>query len=248
MLTNAQEVIWQPPMLAIYPGLLILLTVASCNLLGDALQEALDPRRRSSVSGRLVKAFAAAGITPILVSCVGAVIWAMLTSRQIGAMARFALPVTLVVAVPTAIGFTLLIAVPAHYIASRLRRTSQRFYVLGGAVIALIVAFLCLLDFQHVPPTNYEEWIFNTLTLVIVLISGPLSAFVFWKIARPDLRTIVKRRAATLAAAVRAINLSRPIPTRELPHAGSLDSPTLRRRLPGPYRHAGPGHAAHRLA
>ena len=27
-------------------GLMIVLTVASCNLLGDALQEALDPRRR----------------------------------------------------------------------------------------------------------------------------------------------------------------------------------------------------------
>ncbi len=46
MLTNAQETIWAAPMLAIYPGLLILLTVASCNFLGDALQEALDPRRR----------------------------------------------------------------------------------------------------------------------------------------------------------------------------------------------------------
>jgi peptide/nickel transport system permease protein len=44
MLTNAQEVIWTAPFLAVYPGLLILLTVVSCNLLGDALQEALDPR------------------------------------------------------------------------------------------------------------------------------------------------------------------------------------------------------------
>jgi peptide/nickel transport system permease protein len=44
MLTNAQETIWTAPQLAIYPGLLILLTVASCNLLGDALQEILDPR------------------------------------------------------------------------------------------------------------------------------------------------------------------------------------------------------------
>lgn len=45
MLTNAQETIQAAPMLAIYPGLLILATVASCNILGDALQEALDPRR-----------------------------------------------------------------------------------------------------------------------------------------------------------------------------------------------------------
>ena len=45
MLTNAQEIIWSAPWLAIYPGLLILATVAACNLLGDALQEALDPRR-----------------------------------------------------------------------------------------------------------------------------------------------------------------------------------------------------------
>ncbi|MGQ0662906.1 MAG: ABC transporter permease [Pseudomonadota bacterium] len=44
MLTNAQEVIWTAPMLAVYPGLLILATVAACNLLGDALQDVLDPR------------------------------------------------------------------------------------------------------------------------------------------------------------------------------------------------------------
>lgn len=46
MLTNAQEIVWTAPLLAIYPGLLILLTVASCNLLGDALQDVLDPKAR----------------------------------------------------------------------------------------------------------------------------------------------------------------------------------------------------------
>ena len=46
MLTNAQEVIWTAPMLAVWPGLLILATVAACNLIGDALQDALDPRSR----------------------------------------------------------------------------------------------------------------------------------------------------------------------------------------------------------
>ena len=46
MLTNAQDIIETAPMLAVWPGLFILLTVASCNLLGDALQAALDPRAR----------------------------------------------------------------------------------------------------------------------------------------------------------------------------------------------------------
>jgi peptide/nickel transport system permease protein len=46
MLTNAQETIQTEPMLAVWPGLFILLTVASCNLLGDALQATLDPRAR----------------------------------------------------------------------------------------------------------------------------------------------------------------------------------------------------------
>lgn len=46
MLTNAQELIGTAPMLAVWPGLLILATVASCNLLGDALQDALDPKKR----------------------------------------------------------------------------------------------------------------------------------------------------------------------------------------------------------
>ncbi len=44
MLTNAQEVIWSAPMLAVWPGLLIFVTVIACNLLGDGLQDALDPR------------------------------------------------------------------------------------------------------------------------------------------------------------------------------------------------------------
>jgi peptide/nickel transport system permease protein len=46
MLSNAQETIWQSPWLAVYPGVLILVTVASCNLLGDAIQAAFDPKRR----------------------------------------------------------------------------------------------------------------------------------------------------------------------------------------------------------
>jgi peptide/nickel transport system permease protein len=44
MLTNAQELIWEAPALAIYPGLLIFVTVIAFNFLGDGLQDALDPR------------------------------------------------------------------------------------------------------------------------------------------------------------------------------------------------------------
>ena len=44
MLTNAQELIWSAPLLAIYPGLLIFVTVIAFNFLGDGLQDALDPR------------------------------------------------------------------------------------------------------------------------------------------------------------------------------------------------------------
>ncbi len=44
MLTNAQELIWQAPMLAFYPGMLIFLTVIAFNFIGDGLQDALDPR------------------------------------------------------------------------------------------------------------------------------------------------------------------------------------------------------------
>jgi hypothetical protein len=138
------------------------------------------------MSWRLVKAFAAAGLMPVLVACIAAILWSLLTNRTIGAMARFALPVTLVVSIPMAIAATLLIAVPAHVIARRLKRTSCRFYVIGGTVVSLILAILCILDFHRVPPADYEEWISNALTIAIALISGPLAAFVLWSIARPD--------------------------------------------------------------
>jgi peptide/nickel transport system permease protein len=44
MLTNAQELINEAPTLAVYPGLLIFVTVIAFNFLGDGLQDALDPR------------------------------------------------------------------------------------------------------------------------------------------------------------------------------------------------------------
>jgi peptide/nickel transport system permease protein len=44
MLTHAQELIATAPLLAIYPGVMIFLTVMSCNLLGDALHKRLAPR------------------------------------------------------------------------------------------------------------------------------------------------------------------------------------------------------------
>ncbi len=44
MLTNAQELVWDAPMLAVYPGLLIFITVIAVNFLGDGLQDAFDPK------------------------------------------------------------------------------------------------------------------------------------------------------------------------------------------------------------
>ena len=44
MLTNAQELIWSSPALAVWPGMLIFITVIAFNFLGDGLQDALDPR------------------------------------------------------------------------------------------------------------------------------------------------------------------------------------------------------------
>lgn len=46
MLTHAQELVFDAPWLALWPGLAIFVTVLAFNLLGDGLQDALDPRRR----------------------------------------------------------------------------------------------------------------------------------------------------------------------------------------------------------
>jgi peptide/nickel transport system permease protein len=45
MLTGAQELLFEAPRLALWPGLLIFLAALAFNLLGDGLQAALDPRR-----------------------------------------------------------------------------------------------------------------------------------------------------------------------------------------------------------
>jgi peptide/nickel transport system permease protein len=44
MLNNAQELVTTAPALAIYPGLLIFITVIAVNFLGDGMQHAFDPR------------------------------------------------------------------------------------------------------------------------------------------------------------------------------------------------------------
>lgn len=44
MLTNAQDLMYEAPMLAVWPGLAIFATVIAFNFLGDGLQDALDPR------------------------------------------------------------------------------------------------------------------------------------------------------------------------------------------------------------
>lgn len=44
MLTNAQDLIWEYPKLAFYPGIMIFITVIAFNLLGDALQDLFNPK------------------------------------------------------------------------------------------------------------------------------------------------------------------------------------------------------------
>ena len=44
MLNNAQELVTTAPALAVYPGLLIFITVIAVNFIGDGLQHAFDPR------------------------------------------------------------------------------------------------------------------------------------------------------------------------------------------------------------
>lgn len=51
MLTNAQEIIWQAPTLAILPGMFIFTTVICFNFLGDGLQDAIAIRS-ATIQGR----------------------------------------------------------------------------------------------------------------------------------------------------------------------------------------------------
>jgi peptide/nickel transport system permease protein len=48
MLTNAQDMMLSAPALALYPGLRILATVVACNVAGDGIEAALDPRAEAA--------------------------------------------------------------------------------------------------------------------------------------------------------------------------------------------------------
>jgi peptide/nickel transport system permease protein len=45
MLNEAQQLLWQAPMLAVWPGLAIALSVLGLNLVGDGLRDVLDPKQ-----------------------------------------------------------------------------------------------------------------------------------------------------------------------------------------------------------
>ena len=47
MLSEAQNVLFNAPMLAVYPGVAIALSVLGLNLLGDGLRDALDPKLKA---------------------------------------------------------------------------------------------------------------------------------------------------------------------------------------------------------
>lgn len=51
MLAHAQDTIWERPMLAIWPGLAIFLTVIAVNFVGDGLRDALNPRAAENKRG-----------------------------------------------------------------------------------------------------------------------------------------------------------------------------------------------------
>ena len=44
MLSEAQTLLFQAPMMAVYPGVAIALSVLGLNLMGDGLRDLLDPR------------------------------------------------------------------------------------------------------------------------------------------------------------------------------------------------------------
>jgi peptide/nickel transport system permease protein len=44
MLNEAQTLMFQAPLLAVYPGLAIMLSVLGLNLMGDGLRDLLDPK------------------------------------------------------------------------------------------------------------------------------------------------------------------------------------------------------------
>ena len=47
MISDARSVMRQYPTLALYPGICVIITVLACNLLGDGLRDALDPRLKN---------------------------------------------------------------------------------------------------------------------------------------------------------------------------------------------------------
>jgi peptide/nickel transport system permease protein len=44
MLYNAQSYLWNAPWVAVYPGVMIAVTVLSINFVGDGLRDTFDPR------------------------------------------------------------------------------------------------------------------------------------------------------------------------------------------------------------
>ncbi|HEY8489202.1 MAG TPA: ABC transporter permease, partial [Thermaerobacter sp.] len=64
MLNNAQQYMLANPLLAVYPGACIFLTVLAVNFVGDGIRDAFDPRQKERVrrSWRVAAAFGRAAV------------------------------------------------------------------------------------------------------------------------------------------------------------------------------------------
>ncbi len=134
---------------------------------------------------KILRGILLGALMPVGVAFAFTIIW---SSLQVGATSSFVL-IAVVLAVVMAIMVsaiaTLVLGVPTYLLFERLRIRSPTAYVAWGAVISVALGVLLV---YPTGPANAAQKSLSILVLLVALVSGPAASFVFWKIARPDLR------------------------------------------------------------
>ena len=136
---------------------------------------------------KIVRGAFLGAFTPVLIALATTLAWSLMQPDASVAFAFLAAGFAAAMAVAISLASTLIFGIPTYLIFEWLGIRSAKAYVIWGVVFSILSGVLFV---YPTGPQNAAQRSASVLVLLVALFSGPASAFVFWRSARPDLRAL----------------------------------------------------------
>ena len=135
---------------------------------------------------QVFQGFLAAAATPVPFGCLGAICLAVWAGGNRADAFFFVVLLGALSSMIAGVLVTAALGVPTYLLLNILNRRSLASYLVAGAMISAIAGGLLLLDewLGHKP--NPAQLVLGRISQTVAFVSGPVAAWIFWRIARPD--------------------------------------------------------------